>query len=78
MIECKRAEFFESLGVDTAKLCDMCDGTCEPDGICFALETIKDQAIPVDRVALGKRHPKLFTFNVCTDTGNYVVRAESI
>lgn len=46
MAECERAEFLESLGADTAKLCDQCNLTAllkvdRSHQACIALEEIK-------------------------------------
>ena len=45
MTECERAKFLESLGADTAKLCDLCSVSVafrhdEPNHTCFAMEEI--------------------------------------
>ena len=41
-IVCKRAEFLEKMGIDTAKFCDMCSiGTNEPDRTCWAMVNLE-------------------------------------
>lgn len=62
MIECERAEFLASLGVDVAKLCDLCssgvasrvDASYQP---CIALEEIKSHN---DAFEHGVKEVKVF------------------
>lgn len=89
MIECERAEFLASLGVDVAKLCDLCssgvasrvDASYQP---CIALEEIKTHVAfnpdvmknpVISSVAkIGKVHnTKTFTFEVRTTMGHYAI-----
>ena len=54
MTECERAEFLESLGADTAKLCDQCNLTAllkvdRSHQACIALEEIKYRKAAFER-----------------------------
>ena len=85
MTECERAEFLESLGVDTAKLCDLCSIVAsfrvdEPHQTCFALEEIKshNDAFEQKEIEISKiRNTEIFTFEVCTTSGRYAIRSQT-
>lgn len=87
--ECERAKFLASLGVDVAKLCDLCSIVAafkcdDSHQTCFALEEIRShndafvQIIKKNEVDPGADevkpgHTGIFTFEVCTTMGHYAV-----
>lgn len=91
MVECERAEFLASLGVDVAKLCDLCSSGVAsrvdaPHQSCIALEEIKTHVAfnpnvmknpVISNVAkIGEVHDtKVFTFEVRTTMGHYAIRS---